>query len=160
MALAESKEAEVNKEEEQVYDEAADKEGLQAQEDDWAVNEYSVSGERYFYVFGAEGEVEGPYGLSDLTTWFHSGMIGPDTFVCEAETEEWLALSSLIDNEPQDIATEEDTSGNELSEEWYMMSETGETLGPYPVFEPACLVYFRTVSWRAVGGSGRDGRLG
>ena len=43
MALAESKEAEVNKEEEQVYDEAADK-GLQAQEDDWAVNEYSVSG--------------------------------------------------------------------------------------------------------------------
>ena len=85
-------------------------------------------------------------------------MIGPDTFVCEAETEEWLALSSLIDNEPQDIATEEDTSG-ELSEEWYMMSKPVKR-SDLTVCEPACLVYFRTVSWRAVGGSGRDGRLG
>ena len=56
------------------------------------MNEYSVR-RAVLHVFGAEGEVEGPYGLSDHNL-VHSGMIGPDTLFVRAETEEWLALSS------------------------------------------------------------------
>ena len=105
-----------------------DEEGeeVEEEEEDAFAEASASSHDRYFYVAGVEGDVEGPYGLSDLAAWYHSGMVEPESLVCEAETEDWLTLASVV------VAEEREEQLADVPDEWYMLSETGDMLGPFP----------------------------
>ena len=87
-------------------------------------------GDNNYYVLNHFNEVEGPYHKSALVSWYQLDQLSAETLVCsDSNSDEWVPLHILLGmEEGEDEADEADEADED---EWHLLSEENEILGPY-----------------------------